>query len=690
MRGAGFTWHAVHKLYRQFSMRVAEELGVPYARWLSIAEIATLLFIIIMTNLSDIPRFPLSIILSYLQQKTPSSTTSTFQNNNDYFPLLPHNRDAISLLITNKRFTYTILPLFTVPKHLCNNYTYTTKEGKDVIIIEKYRFIALPIQDPNTLLDRLKTRRLRRRIVWSNSNKNKNSIKSLDNGIIDNLILQATIKQRCYQYGRTIEELAFEEWTMLHINHHQDDRTSNEKWRLWPAHLELLRFLDDSSRDGDITKDNSCRKFSIQRRTISSPFCFRPTLSSNNNNEQSKNSPSEHSTSQVFGNNGSITLLASYPRSGNTLLRTLLERITSTVTGSDTRPDRTLSKSLAIDHDLVGEGLVGRPNSMNTQQTKSKSFSTSTQILQQQYQGAYDPLVHIVKTHFPERKGWKPITGNKVLLLVRNPYDAIDSYWNLCCTNTHTRSLDESVYSKYADKFEGLAKHEIKVWCEFHYYWLDMCERENIPLLLIRYEDLVLDTETEMIRIINFLNDEQEHQSNSSSNESNVKSFWKWRVQHAIGTTKSKSTTANTNTTTANLGSYQPRSSNGGLNSIGKSIRKKRYSESVLCHMHEIAASMELDSKHNSKKKRNGSSNKLDTLLCRFGYDIYTQQFPENFKEAPPVLSSAVTSKKGNGTVLINKTPEIRSKDDEYGRPMTFWRRGETDGDKQPFPTVPR
>jgi len=505
--------------------------------------------------------------------------------------------------------------------------------------------------------------------------------KSLDNGIIDNLIVQATIKQRCYQYGRTIEELAFEEWTMVHINHHQDDRTSNEIWRVWPAHLELLRFLDES-RDEEIATDQSSRKFSIQRRTIPSPFCFRPT--SNNNNKQSKNSPSDSSTNKVFGSNGSITLLASYPRSGNTLLRTLLERITSTVTGSDTRPDRTLSKSLAIDHDLVGEGLVGRPNSMNTQQTKSK-FPPSTQLLQQQYQGAYDPIVHIVKTHFPERKGWTPITGNKVLLLVRNPYDAIDSYWNLCCTNTHTRSLDESVYIKYADKFEGLAKHEIKVWCEFHYYWLDMCERENVPLLIIRYEDLVLNTETEMIRIINFLVDEQEHQDNSS----NMKSFWKWRVQHATGKTKSKSTTANTTTTTANLGSYQPRSSNGGRNSIGKSIRKKRYSESVLCHMHEIAASMELDRKHNSKKK-SGYSTKSESLLCRFGYDIYTQQFPENFKEPPPVLSSAVNSKKVSGTVLINKTPEIRSKDDEYGRPMTFWRRGETDGDKQPFPTVPR
>lgn len=36
----------------------------------------------------------------------------------------------------------------------------------------------------------------------------------------------------------------------------------------------------------------------------------------------------------------------SYPRSGNSLLRKLLERVTGVVTGSDTRPDRVLSRAL--------------------------------------------------------------------------------------------------------------------------------------------------------------------------------------------------------------------------------------------------------------------------------------------------------------------------------------------------------
>ena len=327
--------------------------------------------------------------------------------------------------------------------------------------------------------------------------------------------------------------------------------------------------------------------------------------------------------------------------------------------------------------------------------SKSKTATSSSQqeIL---YQTAYHPHVHIVKTHFPERKGWKPVPGTKVLLLVRNPYDAIDSYWNLCCTNTHTRSLDESVYVKYATKFENLVKHEIEIWCKFHYYWLDICEKENVPILIVRYEDLVLDTEGEMMRVMEFMMDGNNNVVDDDDSTTIKKSFWEWRIRHAIGKTEANATN------TSNLGSYQPRSSNGGILSIGKSIRKKRYSESVLCHMHEVAVSIELDRKQNStmnnqhvlKPDKPQSNNK--TLLQRFGYDIYSQQFPENFKQqalrelllSPP---NVVLGKgKNSGTVVINKTPEIRNKEDPFGRAMTYWRRGETDGDRNPFPTIPR
>lgn len=645
-------------------------------------------------SLSNLPRFPLSTILAYLQQHNAPSSESGNLADAPSSPLpLPHNRDALSLLLTCKRFARAILPLYRVPSRICRNYQCTTASGRLIAVVEKYRFAALPVQDPRTLLDRLNTRRLRGRIIWmkkSSSTRDAEGSEGVEveidsasggNGFATAKGRRAHIEVlgSCYQHGRTIEELAFEEWAVMEIHYSSGvvDHIDNIQWNVWPSHLELLRFLDDDSSGQPKSGGKGAVAVSDRRKRIPSPFCFRSASNKQRADIDDGTSQMDLSEGHLPGNE--ITLLSSYPRSGNTLLRTLLEKITSTVTGSDTRADRTLSKSLALEHNLVGEGLVGCH--------RSASKSSIHQ---------HDPLVHVVKTHFPERKGWSPVEGDRVLLLVRNPYDAIDSYWNLCCTNTHTRTLDESVYSRYSQKFEDLARHEIQIWCDFHYYWLDTCNEKGVPLLVVRYEDLVLDTEAEMLRIIEFLICHQR----GALGVKRLKSFWKWRIRHALGLNKPDSISQSKGISkycdesnreakrinTTSLGSYQPRSSGGGLSSIGKSLRKKRYRESVLCHMHEVAVSLELSRKQTSKK--NDSSNK--TLLQQFGYDIYTQQFPGNFVHPPTVLQSSPDPGKQFGRVVINKAPEIRSENDPFGRAMTFWRRGETNNDTNPFPTVSR
>lgn len=52
-------------------------------------------------------------------------------------------------------------------------------------------------------------------------------------------------------------------------------------------------------------------------------------------------------------------------------------------------------------------------------------------------EGVVDHRVRVVKTHYPERLGFRPFEGGKAVLLVRNPFDAIDSYFNMALTNTH-------------------------------------------------------------------------------------------------------------------------------------------------------------------------------------------------------------------------------------------------------------
>jgi hypothetical protein len=102
-------------------------------------------------------------------------------------------------------------------------------------------------------------------------------------------------------------------------------------------------------------------------------------------------------------------LLASYPRSGNSFIRNVLEGASGIVTGSDSRPNRKLSSAL-LRYGFRGEGIV-------------------------------DASVWAVKTHFPERMGYRRFRAQRCVLLVRSPFDAVRSYFHMGFTNTHDCAL---------------------------------------------------------------------------------------------------------------------------------------------------------------------------------------------------------------------------------------------------------
>jgi hypothetical protein len=106
-------------------------------------------------------------------------------------------------------------------------------------------------------------------------------------------------------------------------------------------------------------------------------------------------------------------LLVSYPRSGNSYVRKMLELKTGLITGSDSRPNRTLSASL-LKFGYCGEGVV-------------------------------DQSVWVVKSHYPERLGYIKFPAQRVILVVRNPFDALESYFHMGMTNTHDKVLHDEV-----------------------------------------------------------------------------------------------------------------------------------------------------------------------------------------------------------------------------------------------------
>ena len=107
-------------------------------------------------------------------------------------------------------------------------------------------------------------------------------------------------------------------------------------------------------------------------------------------------------------------LLCSFPRSGNTLFRSYMERVTRIITGSDCNRSRKLIREL-IELGMQGEGIV-------------------------------DDRVWIVKTHFPERMGGAQMGVHKCLLVVRNPLDCMVSMYNMIATGSHSTGIEASNY----------------------------------------------------------------------------------------------------------------------------------------------------------------------------------------------------------------------------------------------------
>lgn len=119
-------------------------------------------------------------------------------------------------------------------------------------------------------------------------------------------------------------------------------------------------------------------------------------------------------------------IISSYPRSGNTLLRGYLEKVTGLVTGSDTDTSHLLNKAL-LTAGLKGEGLV-------------------------------DKRVWVIKTHYPERFGGTKFGAERAILLVRNPLDCITSLWNMLGTMTHDLSLTDDSYERFSNLWLDFTK----------------------------------------------------------------------------------------------------------------------------------------------------------------------------------------------------------------------------------------
>ena len=574
-----------------------------------------------------LPKYPFSFVLSFLTECD----------------------GATAALLTNKYLCYNILPLFQrniSDIHVNSNETKSKCKHDNVRRLRKIRHIYIPFksQEPSTLLARLNTRRLRYRIQ---AFKKKNAKEV----IIDNPI---------YPLHMSTNEIAEFEWSQSQKN------LQNDQNQRFPQHLEskfeLLRFPSVTSAS---TLKSNIK--SVQTSKIANAI---PNLS-------------ELQKQHVFPID-EVTLLASYPRCGNSLLRSLFEKLTCSVTGSDTRPDRTLALALSNQHGMIGEGITNSP-------ICNSSSINSFRAMNSPGEG-----VHLVKTHFPERRGCRYFDAHRIILLTRNPYDALESYFHMALTNTHTETLTDESFEKFNDTWEDLVKKETKTWRDFYLFWLNEVRKQksgngnsrknSVPLLVVRYEDLISETREVMRRVLAFtMGKPLIHKRGEDGDGIGV--FWEHRLDVVLGKN-------NEEEKLASLGPYQPRSINLDRGEstetikIGKSLAKNRYPDKLLEHMNQIAGE----------------------LLRSFGYDVLNQGFPQYLKSIPRrdrvlinvPLSSPIDHKKNcslqssgdqiplhcKPSICVNYGNEIRDSESKYGRYMTTFRKLYTDDDLNPLPTI--
>ncbi|ELU11434.1 hypothetical protein CAPTEDRAFT_193836 [Capitella teleta] len=159
-----------------------------------------------------------------------------------------------------------------------------------------------------------------------------------------------------------------------------------------------------------------------------------------------------------------LTALASYPGSGNTWTRHLIELSTGFYTGS-------IYKDKVLKVSFPGEG--------------EQSGSVIT-----------------VKTHWPwVTKKLDRVEYERVVLIIRTPLDAMKAEFKRTSKRSHVgqvQSINETVWEEFVER-------ETPKYQRFHDFWFDISEKKSLDLFVLFYDDLRENSAQALINLAHFL-----------------------------------------------------------------------------------------------------------------------------------------------------------------------------------------
>jgi len=160
-----------------------------------------------------------------------------------------------------------------------------------------------------------------------------------------------------------------------------------------------------------------------------------------------------------------LIILASYPRSGNSMTRALLQYATGIYTGA-------VYKS----QDLLRGGFKG--------------------------EGTYSKeKVIFFKDHFPSVS--KSLRSNKhdaVYYIGRNPFDVCFSYWTYRKTGSQNETLTPEQFKEKEQDWKKFSIQCIEGWIRHYHYW----KTQPKPMMISTYEKITENCEAEMERVLTF------------------------------------------------------------------------------------------------------------------------------------------------------------------------------------------
>lgn len=118
-------------------------------------------------------------------------------------------------------------------------------------------------------------------------------------------------------------------------------------------------------------------------------------------------------------------------------------------------------------------------------------------------EGKIDHRVQVVKTHAPNRPG-PAFVARKAVVLVRNPFDALYSWWKFRASGSHAEKggADKQVdVTRYAEAWAMFAEYEFEIWLRFHRYWLQDVGAHT-PMLVLPYEALLGEHRDAMLQVL--------------------------------------------------------------------------------------------------------------------------------------------------------------------------------------------